>query len=222
MHWFFAVTAKTAVPNTRTLRSQKVHPKYSVVLDLNGLLVHRVWKEETEYRPGYVEFLNWLHEIVHSITIWSAAQTKKVDYMVKHLIWNTRLERGKIHVMSQEACTVSSAKRQSNPHKPYFLKDVQKVARQSGLGSTDYILLIDDSPEKNLLNSEFQAIHPSTWSGDVQDKFLNTVLKPWLEGLFSSAQVVPTYVEANPLPGGQSPIGKDSPLAQHILGGIAS
>ena len=57
-----------------------------------------------------------------------------------------------------------------------MLKELKKV--QSGLEHVDLAmtLLIDDSPEKNLLNNEFSAIHPLSWTGDLTDKFLMTTL----------------------------------------------
>jgi hypothetical protein len=112
--------------------------------------------------------------------------------------------------------------RKNNPDKKYMLKDLSRVAEKEGHINTSYILFIDDSLEKNLLNSRYNGIHPRTWSGDIEDEFLSFALKPWLQLLFLSRLKVSNFVKAKPMFGCQSPINPRSVLALVIIRGCTT
>jgi ubiquinone/menaquinone biosynthesis C-methylase UbiE len=107
--------------------------------------------------------------------------------------------------------------RENNLDKKYMLKELSRVAKKEGHTDTSYILLIDDSPEKNLLNSRYNAIHPRTWLGDIADDFLSSALKPWLQLLFLSRLKVSEFVKAKPLLGYQCPMNPRSALVDSII-----
>lgn len=52
-----------------------------------------------------------------------------------------------------------------------YLKDLANFARSAGLPYVENVLLIDDSPSKNLLNDTHNTVHPESWSGDDNDNF---------------------------------------------------
>jgi len=79
------------------------------------------------------------------------------------------------------------------------------------------ILLIDDSPLKNLLNNGYNDIHPSTSFGDETNNFLDACLWLWLNGLLMSKEAVPIYIRANLLCCYQMLEVNLSPVAFHIL-----
>ena len=47
-----------------------------------------------------------------------------------------------------------------NPEKPIFLKNLKVYAKMLGLEIVKDVLLVDDGPQKNLLNDVHSAIHP--------------------------------------------------------------
>ena len=48
----------------------------------------------------------------------------------------------------------------SNPEKPVFLKNLEVYAKMLGLETTEDVLLVDNGPQKNLLNDVHSAIQP--------------------------------------------------------------
>ena len=54
----------------------------------------------------------------------------------------------------------------SNPEKSVFLKNLKVYTKMLGLEIVEDVLLVDNGPQKNLLNDVHSAIHPPTWSGD--------------------------------------------------------
>ena len=195
-------------------------PWYTVVLDLNGFLVHRSFDKGhiSIARPDCGNFLKALLNKAN-VVIWSCAIRKNVDSMLEVVVGSSGIDLSNVVVMSQSDVTMSTYPRgREKVGKKYMLKELKKV--QSGLEHVDLAmtLFIDDSPEKNLLNNEFSAIHPLSWTGDLTDKFLMTTLLPWLENMFSSNLYVPEYVRDNPLGGCLRPSGiRSTALANNIV-----
>jgi hypothetical protein len=199
--------------------------RYSVVLDLNGVLIYRgVYvagrERSVKLRPGCSAFLDWLSSQA-LVSFWTSIADKNISRVVDVVLQGTSLKREGVQVLSQSDCTRSSYVESSNPHKPFFLKNLNVFAKLLGLESVEDVLLVDDSPQKNLLNDVHSAVHPPTWSGDDGDRFITMHLQPWLEGLFRSSEVVTEYVKRAPLPGGQLPVDRMSDLAVQILRGVA-
>ena len=196
-----------------------------MVLDLNGVLVHRggyiAGRERSVHlRPGCTAFLDWLSSRA-VLSFWSSIADRNIRRVVDDVLQFTSLNREDVQVLSQRHCTLTSYVDVSNPKKPVFLKNLEVYAKMLGLETVEDVLLMDDGPQKNLLNNVQSAIHPPTWSADDDDKFITAQLQPWLEGLFRSSVPVTEYVKRVPLPGGQLPIYRKSELAIKILRGIA-
>ena len=196
-----------------------------MVLDLNGVLVHRggyiAGREHSVYlRPGCTAFLDWLSSRA-VLSFWSSIADRNICRVVDAVLEFTSLKRQDVQVLSQRHCTLTSYVDESNPEKPVFLKNLEVYAKMLGLETVEDVLLVDDGPQKNLLNDVHSAIHPPTWSGDDEDRFITVQLQPWLEGLFRSSVPVTKYVKRVPLPGGQLPIYRKSELAINILRGVA-
>ena len=196
-----------------------------MVLDLNGVLVHRggyiAGRERSVHlRPGCTTFLDWLSSRA-VLSFWSNIADQNIRRVVDAVLQFTSLNREDVPVLSQCHCTLTSYMDASNPEKPVFLKNLEVYAKMLGLETIEDVLLVDDGPQKNLLNDVHSAIHPPTWSGDDDDRFITAQLQPWLEGLFRSSVPVVEYVKRVPLPGGQLPIYRKSELAIKILRGVA-
>ena len=196
-----------------------------MVLDLNGVLVH--WggyiagrERSVHLRPGCTAFLDWLSSRA-VLSFWSSIADRNIHRVVDAVLQFTSLKRQDVQVLSQRHCTLTSYVDASNPEKPVFLKNLEVYAKMLGLETVEDVLLVDDGPQKNLLNDVHSAIHPPTWSGDDEDRFITAQLQPWLEGLFRSSVPVTEYVKRVPLPGGQLPIYRKSELAIKILRGVA-
>ena len=196
-----------------------------MVLDLNGVLVHRggyiAGRERSVHlRPGCTAFLDWLCSRA-VLSFWSSIADRNIRRVLDAVLQFTSLKRQDVHVLSQRHCTLTSYVDTSYPEKPVFLKNLEVYAKMLGLETVEDVLLVDDGPQKNLLNDVHSAIHPPTWSGDDEDKFITAQLQPWLEGLFRSSVPVTEYVKQVPIPGGQLPVYWKSELAIKILRGVA-
>ena len=181
-----------------------------MILDLNGILVHRgeyiAGKERSVHlRPGCTAFLDWLSSRA-VLSFWSNITDRNIHRVVDTVLQFTSLKREDVQVLSQQHCTLSSYVDASNPEKPVFLKNLKVYAKMLGLETVEDVLLVDDGPQKNLLNNVHSTIHPPTWSSDDEDRFITIQLQPWLEGLFRSSVPVTEYVKRVPLLGGQLPI----------------
>jgi hypothetical protein len=199
--------------------------RYSVVLDLNGILVHRGpfvsgLSRTIKVRPGCKEFLEWL-KTVADISFWSSVNERNMGEVLGVVLQGTSIKRSDVLVLTQGDCDKSSHINPENPKKPFFLKDLTKFCEFAKLDSIDNVLLVDDTPLKNLMNEAYSAVYPSSWNGDGNDTYLGKNLRPWLEGLLGSNEAVCVYVKANPLIGGSLPEEKFSSLALNILQGLS-
>ena len=195
-----------------------------MVLDLNGVLVHRgryiVGRERSVHlKPGCTAFLDWLSSRV-VLSFWSSIADRNIRRVVDAVLQFTSLNREDVQVLSQRHCTLISYVDASNPEKPVFLKNLEVYAKMLGLETVEDVLLVDDGPQKNLLNDVHSAIHPLTWSDDDDDRFITAQFQPSLEDLFRSSVPITEYVKRVPLPGGQLPIYRKSELAIKILRGV--
>ena len=154
------------------------------------------------------------------LSIWSSIADRNIHQVVDAILHSTSLKQKNVQVLSQRDCTHSSYMDASNLEKLVFLKNLNVFAKLLGLETVEDVLLVDNSPQKNLLNDVHSVVHPSTWTGDDEDRFITIQLQLWLEGLFRSSEVVTEYVKRVPLPGGQLPEDQKSNLAIKILNGI--
>ena len=137
-----------------------------MVLDLNGVLIFRgVYVADRERsvkkRPGCSAFLDWLSSQA-VVSFWSSIAEQNINRVLDAVLEGTSLKRDHVPVLSQRECTRSSYVESSNPHKPFFLKNLKVFADLMGLETVEDVLLVDDSPQKNLLNDVHSAVHPPT------------------------------------------------------------
>ena len=159
-----------------------------LVLDVNGLLLWRVFKKgqvdlaklpppDTTMgqflifaRPHLREFLTWCAEHFY-IVVWSTTTRKNLDPIVKFAFEGLPPPSA---VLDQTDCTDTGVLHPDDTDGSYKLriKELSKLwadARiQSALGS-DYgpsdTILLDDSPYKAVANPEHTALHPKEWAG---------------------------------------------------------
>ena len=135
-----------------------------MVLDLNGVLVHRGGyiagrERSVHFRPGCTTFLDWLSSRA-VLSFWSSIADRNIRRVVDAVLQFTSLKRQDVQVLSQRHCTLTSYVDASNPEKPVFLKNLEVYAKMLGLETVEDVLLVDDGPQKNLLNDVHSAIHP--------------------------------------------------------------
>ena len=151
-------------------------------------------------RPGCAEFLNFVNSNA-KIVIWSSANMRNVTDMVNETTKGCSFNPHELLRLTQADCTDAGIV--VGEKKPLYLKDLTVVQRRLSLSTPDHILLVDDTPTKSVLNVKHSAIHPPTWKDDQADTLLDSVLRPWLQGLFESGLSVKDYVKTNPLTDGQ-------------------
>ncbi|KAI8563163.1 hypothetical protein RHMOL_Rhmol03G0091100 [Rhododendron molle] len=228
---------KTAVVNSRNrdvkagnddfvrpLEKQNLVPrKKLLVLDLNGLLVHRVYRlrPNTNFqnypppdlisgpflvftRPFCSEFLEFCFERFE-VGIWSSARERSIDTILNTI--KTGLKDKLLFVWDQEKCTDSGFKSLERKRKPIFLKELRKLWEDPTLPwccgpyTSSNTLLIDDARYKALLNPPNTAIFLQSYKVDNgNDTVLesNSELRLFLDGL-SEADDVPSYVKEHPI-----------------------
>ena len=131
---------------------------------------------------------------------------KSMDLLLNTILGGALIRSRDVVCLSQAACIQSKYRSPAVPNKSFLLKELATFVWFAGLSSVDNILLIDDSPTKNLLNNEHNVVFPRTFCGEANDTYLNEHLLPWLLGLFKSNEAVPNYVKENPAFGGQCPV----------------
>lgn len=213
----------TRLPQAACTRSREVAlRRYYVVLDLNGVLVHKSFddlnRRVVKKRPHSTNFVDWVYRSAN-LVFWSGMTKRNVISTLDNLLASASFKAKDVTLLSQEECTMSSYRDPANPDKPFFLKDLKTLAKLLELNSLDAVVLVDDSPLKNLMNDRHSAIFPRTWQGDMRDMFLLGVLVPWLADLFKSNDPVPKHVQNNPLFHGQSPVDPLGGLGNLILEG---
>lgn len=170
-----------------------------LIFDLNGVLLlrNRVNKNPDFVlgnfycykRHGIEEFLDWVHEH-YDVAVWSSAIPRNTLPMVEK-IWGCRMRDLKF-IFTQLECTCDNPKAKI---KPIFFKELSMVWRVFPLYDSTNTLLIDDSPEKVLMNPPFTSIHPRTMTMD--DRGIDHKLWDYLKKLHESDLDIPEFVSKN-------------------------
>ena len=106
------------------------------------------------------------------LSFWSSIADRNIHRVVDVVLHFTSLKQKDVQVLSQRDCTLSSYVDALNPEKLVFFKNLKVYARMLGLETVEDVLVVDDGPEENLLNNVHSAVHPPTWSGDDEDRFI--------------------------------------------------
>jgi hypothetical protein len=155
--------------------------KYTICLDMNGVLISRYYGDdptrpnrEPDYkiknhhvylRPGFKKFINvMLHNF--NVGIWSSIRKDNLDILCKTIFSPEQLKRLKF-VLDGSYCTIVP----SEGEKPIMLKETKKLFEMYGINQ-EHVVLVDDSEYKAALNVGGISIHPSSYTGDINDKAL--------------------------------------------------
>jgi hypothetical protein len=177
--------------------------------------------------PRLKEFLEKLSEFA-DITVWSSMMQSTTKQVVDYLFHrNVYL----VVVYSQESCESIQVKKgvdlkYPKSEKSIFLKTLNtRFFLDYGCRYTnDNTILIDDSPEKSILNDTWNAIFLKSWKHILRnasvDEYLTRELGPWLEKLHREGNgKVPKYVNGNRL--GVQPLAKDDCLFYYVMDGLS-
>ena len=193
-------------------------PSVLLVLDVNGLLVHRsreklrgldaslVHKRTWVYdRPHSDDFLTWVLQRF-TVGVWSSARADNLEPLVAH-VFGAERRRCLRFTWSQEQCSTdgtvhTKCGRGRTASKPRFLKELARLAA-AGHGTLTHTLLVDDDHYKAARNPPHTAVHPRAFeaaAGSVDAGLSATApLRLFLEQLLSrSPMTVPEFVESHP------------------------
>ncbi|KNC80909.1 hypothetical protein SARC_06750 [Sphaeroforma arctica JP610] len=184
-----------------------------VVLDLNGLLVHRTRGQNFSTHPNHkfiknlqgkpqgvlirpyvVEFIDFLFTHFH-VAVWSSMMDKNVRSIMEVVFRPEDLKRV-YFLLHQGSCDV--AKHPENKHKPLLIKDLHKVWRADVHFTKENTLLIDDSKLKARRNPSNLLFNPEEWVGDMEDTALSPeggYIYTWMDGFSKWTGSVADYVK---------------------------
>jgi hypothetical protein len=159
-------------------------------MDVNGILLAtyfgQIGKEKAPLHHTRVreKLMNFLVFCVSNFTVvfWSSMKAKNLEHCVATLFSHTP-ELGKNCLrFAQNWYDVSTYTDPDNEGRPFFLKRLARLLGDSmglaGQGTTiENILLVDDSPYKNVLNDPYNAVHPLTFTYFTEK---STKKKPYL------------------------------------------
>lgn len=197
-----------------------------LVLDLNGLLVHRIRRKNLTkedkaaldaakvpqplfagkhyycwLRPGCKDFVEFLFSNF-DILVWSSARIENVQLLVDLTMESKRSQI--VDTFCQEHCE-EVGKHPNDKFRPLFIKPLNKVWDKHPQYSQLNTLLLDDSHYKAVLNPPGTSIHPKEWINTLQnDDALhpNGRIRSFLQNLADSAANssftgVPKFVTSN-------------------------
>ena len=174
-----------SLPEDDALFQLRDIPKKLLVLDLNGLLLFREYKDtpsgaaprlpsnhETDswkvwYRPHAHEFLWWCVQHFH-VVIWSGARRKNIRELLE-VFCTHKVNDTDLTILSETECTKTDVQDPQKPGKVLSLKELDRLWskwewRERGPFDDTNTLMIDDSPYKALLNAPYTSIHPRSWT----------------------------------------------------------
>lgn len=152
-----------------------------VVIDLNGLVVSRLWKGNPECendevkklipyseaigafyiwkRPNASDFINWLLDN-YRVAVWSSATGVNVKLMVAHLFGERENEL--LFVFDQSRCVARGVHKDGD--RPVYTKPLDVVWTTYKTYGPENTIIIDDSPEKTMSNPKHTVLTIKTWT----------------------------------------------------------
>lgn len=186
-----------------------------IVLDLNGLLIFRVFaRDKGNYahhlatshkvndffvwkRPHVDAFLDWLMDR-YAVGIWSSAMHHNVD---KLIAWTLGEERRKRLVFEWDQTKCPQEKHPTHKHKPLFLKPLASLWEVFPEWNESNTLLVDDSPLKAKRNPPHLLFSPPEWTIDVEcgkgELGQGGDIRKFLEALYDFDGTVAEFVQSN-------------------------
>ncbi|KAL8143192.1 hypothetical protein V2J09_016224 [Rumex salicifolius] len=213
----------------------KKKKKFLLILDLNGLLIHRahmadkskipnnrqpdaVFGNKLVFKRPYCKELMRFCLDRFEVGIWSSAMEHNVDAVME--VAFGQLKSKLLFVWNQTQCSDYGFKCVDNKQKPLFFKELKKVwegshnkqFRKGSFSATHTnTLLLDDTPSKGLLNPHNTGIYLDSYDPeDINDNALDPEgeLGAYLKAL-AEVEEVPSYVASHPF--GQAAITPDHP-----------
>lgn len=215
--------------------SRRTSPTKLIVLDLNGLLIHRekvkskgaadmkrrcgtqqwtkvgmfvVWK-----RPYLEEFIEFCLEHF-DVAVFSSVRPHNIAPLIDLVFGERKQEL--VFVWDQTKCT-TFGRDPDNKMKPLFIKPLGLILEAFPQYSADSVLIVDDSPYKCLRNPPNTAIHPIPWDPSQTDDgelLEGAALRRFLTKLSVDAGGVPALVESGEFGGMRSDAVHADILAQ--------
>lgn len=195
-------------------------PKKLLILDVNGLLVARYSRLDTNIIPPGIQhgvvgrtfmfkrpfcnsFLDFCFQNFH-VGVWSSMIEANVRHSLDYICKG--MQHKFLFVMHQGDCTNTGLRNPAKRQSPLFLKELAKVWSRFPKGQFDETntLLIDDTPYKALWNPPYTAIFPQAYWYNEHDSFLNGALREYLQQWRDAADVR-EFVRTHPI--GEPPIG---------------
>ena len=164
-----------AVGEQRTGARKQQHKKL-LILDVNGLLLHRVYggrgKMQREpdgkvgrfsvwLRPHARDFVRWCVERF-VLVVWSTAMRHNVEPLVDFLFEGTAARPHAVFDGSH--CTDTGLRHPQRRAKRLVLKELKTVQTALGIDAATEALLIDDSPYKAAHNPPHTCASPQEWT----------------------------------------------------------
>ena len=153
-----------------------------VVLDINGVLIHRVHKSNLKnnkkstfvtpngyhvfVRPNAKGFLTFLFKHF-DVAVWTCMNKQNAQFVLERLM--TRKQKDSLKfVYTQKECDKSGLEN------PLFYKRMSKLPFTN---KTNNVVFIDDSPHNVSYNPPYTAIHPKTYTNNESDNALVNIRK---------------------------------------------
>lgn len=205
-------TSEETLTPSKSLRQTRI----LLVLDLNGLLVHREYKQEAPHplpdghvsvgrfymwrRKGLDEFLNFLFDHF-DVLVWSSAMRKNVELIIEKAFGEQRVKK-LIDIFDQENCiAIKPHPDPKETRKPLFLKPLERVWKKHPQYNERNTLLVDDSHLKARENPPNTLFCPKAWSAydDFDDAGLckGGEVRDFLERLAQSNLSVAEFIVAS-------------------------
>jgi hypothetical protein len=132
---------------------------------------HKIKNRFIYLRQGFKKFINvMLHNF--NVGIWSSVRKDNLDILCKTIFTPEQLKRFQF-ILDGSYCTVipNEEFESQKLDKPIMLKETKKLFDIYGI-DPEYVVLVDDSEYKAVLNTSGISIHPSSYTGDINDKAL--------------------------------------------------
>ena len=178
----------------RSVVSKWIHVQPLLILDLNGILCHRIrQKEPGKYRPSaahiantpiiarvdLIPFLNFL-DAHFTLAVWTSAKTKTAKQLVS-LLFPVPIKERLLFIWGQPKCDTIHIEGQE---KPLYQKPLNRVWDEYPLWDTTNTLLIDDSPKKCPTAYSQNTLHPPPLHGRYYHHFMSDLENEKLQRSF--------------------------------------
>lgn len=212
----------------RCIEKRSIKGKYKEVSDhvYSHIIPTAIGPKGVYARPGVRKFLADVSEYVN-IVVWTSMLEGTGRLVCEWLFYGIKPP---VCILGQKACgKIPIADKtflkypDNNTGKIIFLKTLKTALFENydGRFTVENTLLVDDSPEKSVLNVSGNALFLPAWDKDqMEDSFLLAILEPWLKNVSVGCKVgeLREYVDTHRI--GVAPLSQESALYLHIQAGM--